>query len=635
MTKTKATSSSSSSTKKQDPTCTLDRSLVNANTLPMMKDVGLSIFASACSKNRGAFVLNPSDGNTYGCLAFPTKLLDMVGIEVDEASINSNTSEPIFSVVTVEDLKKHYADGNLTASDTVDILDFLVKNTYQSTPSVNEEPYACDVSGVVTLTCDQGEREKVTPVRAVTMAGVFTPALWATGGEELTLKEATSFYTSKDFSKMKKLGLNTVQIPIPVKMFSKSHKEASDWLDLLKDILHQVKDADLDVIITLEQGTSPAEAVAAPVQAAALFAQDFNDHHGTVIVALVLPKLDSALLEAATTAVPDLNVWVPTKGGDLKRLSYFPSAAGVALDFGHTSTVADIASSSSQEDRAKLFYHENMACIARAPLEYSECYQHMPITVTAGFDLAIDNCHLEGIDTTNPTSTFRDYGQCGRFEETIDSNWWKDHRYSFATRQLYAYEKGMGWSFASWKLWETDSSDLGDLDIPAKLLAFEEVVAAGLIPSLFELDDPIEYPLNNYSSYVGLACLNPPAADFAMGDATFAPTPAPPPNCGNGWWNFETEVCDYWVPPTDAPTEPCPVCSDGTAVDCDYSIDSLGAMNPSALANTAAGSTHAVAAKAFFAGSMLTLVAAFFVYKVAGGNNKRQGYEQVSNGITV
>jgi len=48
-----------------------------------------------------------------------------------------------------------------------------VDNVYQSTSSVETDPYACDVSGLATLKCPSatGEEEKKTPLRAVTMAG--------------------------------------------------------------------------------------------------------------------------------------------------------------------------------------------------------------------------------------------------------------------------------------------------------------------------------------------------------------------------------------------------------------------------------------------------------------------------------
>lgn len=48
------------------PTCTLDRDILNENTVGQMDDLGLAIFAKLCGANRGAFVLDPPDGKTYG-----------------------------------------------------------------------------------------------------------------------------------------------------------------------------------------------------------------------------------------------------------------------------------------------------------------------------------------------------------------------------------------------------------------------------------------------------------------------------------------------------------------------------------------------------------------------------------------
>ena len=48
------------------PTCKIDQDILNVETLPEMNDIALSFFASACGKNRGAFVLDPPDGQTYG-----------------------------------------------------------------------------------------------------------------------------------------------------------------------------------------------------------------------------------------------------------------------------------------------------------------------------------------------------------------------------------------------------------------------------------------------------------------------------------------------------------------------------------------------------------------------------------------
>ena len=46
--------------------CTIDNNILNKDTLKDMTDIGLSFFAATCGKNRGAFVLDPPDGKTYG-----------------------------------------------------------------------------------------------------------------------------------------------------------------------------------------------------------------------------------------------------------------------------------------------------------------------------------------------------------------------------------------------------------------------------------------------------------------------------------------------------------------------------------------------------------------------------------------
>lgn len=602
--------------------CKLDRELVNENTLPLMKDFGFSIFASVCGKNRGAFVLHPSDGKTYSCLELPKNILDLVGV----SALNSNTTLPIFEVNDVNSIKENYKNANLTAADTVNILDFLVNNAYQSSSSVDKDPYACDVSGLVTLNCS-AEKLRL-PVRAVTMAGVFFPALWATGGKELSLQQASIFYVPQDFDEMKALGLNTVYIPVAVGVFDKAQKQSEDWLKLLNKVLNQIRQSGLKAILAMQDLEMNSSSPMKQVQNAANYAHEYNDDHGSIISALVLPKADSSLLEAVRMKAPKLDAWVPINGGDFATLEY-PLAKGASLDFSHTVTVADVASSNSQDDRAKMFYHENMACISRAPLEYSRCMKDLSVMVTNGFDLAVDNCHLRGI-----SDSFQDYGQCDRFNETVDSRWWKDHRYSFAARQLYAYEQGRGWSFAAWKLWGTDPQKDGVLDVPSKLLSFKDVVAAGLMPSLFQLDFPITFPLEDQSP-LKLACLNAPNADFIMGDATYAPTPAPPPSCGNGWWNFTTAKCDYWIPPiteppTSSPTSaPCPVCKSvspllslvgdntgQTTINSGYTHDSSSLIRVS----------HVV--EVFFPGVLLSVLVSIFVYRILG-SGRRNGYVEV------
>lgn len=57
--------STSSAAKSSSPKCVLDSAVLNESTVSSMQDMGLSVFAVACGKNRGAFVLDEPDGNTY------------------------------------------------------------------------------------------------------------------------------------------------------------------------------------------------------------------------------------------------------------------------------------------------------------------------------------------------------------------------------------------------------------------------------------------------------------------------------------------------------------------------------------------------------------------------------------------
>jgi hypothetical protein len=103
----------------------------------------------------------------------------------------------------------------------------------------------------------------------------------------------------------------------------------------------------------------------------------------------------------------------------------------------------------------------------------------------------------------------------------------------------------LGWSYSTWKVFRIGKESVGTIDKPAKLLALQDVHANGWFPSL----------LNNTELHN--ACLNPPENDFVLGDQTLAPTMGPPPDCGNGWWNYSTLQCDYWIPPPFNATE-CP-----------------------------------------------------------------------------
>lgn len=493
------------------PHCAIDRTVLNSKTISQMTDIGLSIFAPLCGKNRGAFVLDPTDGGTYGCVEFPPNFGVLAGVPNDVVVKDANA------------IKKVYQAGNVTDIEVVDMLDLYTQSVYFSSPNVDKDTHACDVGGLAVLKCPSNSKTNPVPlIRAVTLAGLFVDAPWATGGRSLTLNEARGFYTIHDFKEMRKLGINTVQIP-----FYTSDFTGGDNQSLLSDILADVEDARLSAILVLIGNDTTT------IARAASFAASCR----TVVTALTLPSAD--YVRAARDAAPSLTLMVPVTEGDLTSLDFGNDDNIVAaLDMNHATTVADVASSDSLNDRMKLYYHESLACTRRSPLEYAKCFHGVPVFVAKGFDLSIDNCILQGTDG------FHDYGQCNRFNETIHSDWWEAHRKSFAGKQIFSYEKGLGWSFSAWKLY--DESQVGTIDSPEKLLSLRDVAAAGLLPSSW--DD------------TSLACLNPPLADFVLGDDTLAPSPAPPPDCGNGWWNWDLQACEYWIPPTAAPTEPCPTC---------------------------------------------------------------------------
>jgi hypothetical protein len=257
---------------------------------------------------------------------------------------------------------------------------------------------------------------------------------------------------------------------------------------------------------------------------------------------------------------------IPTTEPDLPFLTVADPNIMAAFDRGHTTSVADIASSESADDRNKLYYHEMMACLSRSAIEYSACYRGVPAYVFKGFNLAIDDCiDKDSVD-------FVDYGQCGRFNETVDSNWWHAHRKSFAERQLASFETGAGWTFDAWKLYKEDHKTVDVIDTPAKLWTLKNVAAAGLLPSLTD------------ASPGQLGCLDPPINDIVLGDDTLAPTAGPPPACKEGgWWSPEKGKCEYWIPPTPCPTSaPFPECDAGAywspdSQECEYCPKALTA----------------------------------------------------------
>jgi len=525
------------------PTCALDRSVLNSETVGQMDDLGLSVFANLCGWNRGAFVLTPPDGNTYGCTSFP-----------EIFSINAGITDPNTAVPDSTSLTKYFSGGNITSSQTVEILDQYLSAVYATSGSGELNPYGCDVNGLAKLSCKSVQQSLLPSgevVKAVTLAGAFVPAPWVTGGSKHT---SPDYYTSKDFNEMAALGVNTVQIPVMLDALTEEGEVAK--------MLRKVEKAGLSAILVLVK-PKDAEASEEAITSAAHFAKV-----SSAVIALQLPSPDLSLLAAVRVVSTKLPVLVPTNKDELKSLSFPPDKhLFAAIDMEAASSVADIASSDSKSDRMKMFYHESITCIDRTPIEWLNCYQDMPVYVSSGFDLAIDDCIYQDDED------FKDYGQCDRFKETLTSGWWEHHRRSLASRQLFAYSKGIGWSFSGWKLiGDKKGGKERGIKTPANLLCLRDVAAAGLMP-----------PLDS-TSEVELSCLNGPVADFMMGDETYAPTPMPI-DCESlgGWWDESIGNCAYWIPPeptmspTDKPTMPCPSC-DGLSTSTMIMVSAGGAV---------------------------------------------------------
>eukprot|EP00536_Pseudo-nitzschia_multiseries_P003569 jgi/Psemu1/252742/estExt_Genewise1Plus.C_560038 len=587
------------------PSCHIDRNVLDENTIEEMENIALSFFASACGKNRGAFVLDPPDGKTYGCLALPETMTELAGIEP--------LADANFNVTDANSIQENFAKGLASGADTISLLEFLVKRVYASTPSPESNAYACDVNGLAKLSCATAfasPRSDGAPIRSVTLVNLLVPdAPWAaeTASGTDTGSEWSYRYTKQDFDEMKAMGLNTVQIFVPTSAFLPGGSPAST--EVLTETLRDLEGSGLQAILSLVATGDDPDGV--------LLAADYASELASsgVVLGITLPRksmLDTRTVVDSVRARigPDLALFVPVGPDDLAVASKNPRTLGIddprvygSLEWSHVSSVADIASSSSQEDRSKLFYHEAVACTMRSPIEHGACFgSKLPVFWSSGFDLSIDDCvYRDGED-------FKDYGQCDRFDETIDSDWWQRHRASFAARQLFAAERGLGWSFAAWKVGESGSdSDEANgriVDHPADLLSLKAVAGAGLFPDLSGSLVPAKG-----------ACLNPPQNDFVLGDDTLSPTMGPPPDCGNGWWNYTTSKCDYWVPPpepTMAPTAACPVCDDCSTIDVDDRL------------------TTAVLMGAVIAGIASTLICGV-LYKVMVEMKKRTEYSPIPN----
>ena len=79
--------------------CVLDRAVVNPDTIRKFTNLGLSIFAVLCGKNRGVFVDQQKDpGNTYSCLTLPPSFQSLVS----DPTVSMSTSNDIGTLAEFE-----------------------------------------------------------------------------------------------------------------------------------------------------------------------------------------------------------------------------------------------------------------------------------------------------------------------------------------------------------------------------------------------------------------------------------------------------------------------------------------------------------------------------------------------------
>ena len=229
-------------------------------------------------------------------------------------------------------------------------------------------PFACDANGLATLgncNSDTGTPKSIRSdgdiVKSVTLAGAFVPALWATGGKELTMDEVKGMYRTKDFKDMIDLGVNTIQIPVPCDTFYQNGEVAST----VSKLLEKATSVGLSAIIVLVKAHDEKdvevtdEMIDRHVSAAAKYASTSSS-----VIALQLPSPTPSLLGAIRAEAETLSVLVPTNTGTMDSLSFPPdSNLFAALDTAATTSVADVASSDSVGDRMKMFYRE-FVCFA-------------------------------------------------------------------------------------------------------------------------------------------------------------------------------------------------------------------------------------------------------------------------------
>eukprot|EP01041_Mallomonas_annulata_P007992 gene7992-16355_t len=501
-------------------TCRIDPK-VNVNTIAeyIEKDEVGGVFAAACGRNRGIFVIEPADGHTYGCAKFPE----------------------VWNVTDANGIKK---DPNPTHA--LEVLDHFIQSVYMSSPEYirRKDPGACDMEAMSAYICGKEKPWKSVPwasklnapIRAVNIGGLFVMQRWITPGlidwfgtgisNEKSFAEKCkqykicdrlpqhwkNFYSANDFFQMKKLGLNSIRLPVAWWFFGGfpsmvlPDEDILDEYHPLTNIIRYAKSANLQVILEISQLTEmytknlEDTTVATSIAVASYINHIKKKFHLDNIMILGLSVVTSsiteeiAIFDKSIKKIRSIEPFLPIMV--LESSQTTPSYDNVYLTTKvyHGMAVQDIASDTSAGDREKMFAHEKIACGYQAPLHFTTCTRAP--TMIGEFSLAIENC-MPYVD-----ADYKDYGQCGRINERAASPWWQRSISSFAMRQISTYEKELGWAFLTYKL--DNVAESKGYSSSSVYWSFRMAVAEGYINLL---DQPLDQ-----------GCLWKPPNDFAKGD---------------------------------------------------------------------------------------------------------------------
>ena len=487
----------------QSYNCILDPSITEENFMDYQSEVA-SIWSSACGANRGIFVLDPADGQTYNCGKLPVAW----GVE---------TVDDIFTVPP--------AIGR-------NALDLFLQAVYNTS---SYEEAECAMSSLTEFRCGREHPWRTAPwydklkapIRGANVGGLFVLERWmlpnfTVWGTEtgiidqytfsekceglgicnLLIDHWETFYSQTDFNEMKALGLNTVRFPVGHWYFEElsgfpAHPyiiPAQSILDKdhpITKILFYAKNAGIHVIIDLHTAPGSQNGFDNSGQTTNMTVPDnwgqpwiYNptNVNGTVATCAAIAKyinyveanfgidniialeilnepwedismgLLTAFYKGAIAAVREVSPQLPlflhdsfrgdNWGLELKNWPY----ENVFFDTHSYECfqASDLASDTPSGDRQKMYVHELEACAMKIPLHYETC-NALPVMV-GEFSLAIDDCmpHLN--------AQHENYGQCDNILDRLNSSWWDAHVTSYAMRQIATWERELGWCMWAWKL---------------------------------------------------------------------------------------------------------------------------------------------------------------------------------------